>query len=55
MRWHRPRARCAATAPLASIAGSPDQAARTKAIDEARANLDNAARALDALAATLRS
>jgi len=42
------------SAALASIAGT-DQAARAKAVDEARASLENAARALDALAAMLRA
>lgn len=43
------------SAALASIAGSADQATRAKAVEEARARLENAARALDALATTLRA
>jgi hypothetical protein len=43
------------SAALASIAGNADPAGRKKAIEEARANLENAARALDTLATTLRS
>lgn len=38
-----------------TLISSADQAARTKAVEEARTDLGRAARALDTLAATLRS
>jgi hypothetical protein len=43
------------SAALSAIAGSADPAARTKAVDEARADLEAAARSLDTLATTLRA
>jgi hypothetical protein len=43
------------SAALGAVGANADPAARTQALDEARASLDNAARSLDTLAATLRA